>query len=447
MEKGVFVLGAYDGWQIANALWDGARMLLENPLLYLGTALMYAETYRTSRQERGFFGFRLTRAWRSVGLRWVYAFIAGLIASAISVASGLTLDVWGVGAVVVLSILLACIRLRLCATVYAIAILVALSRVLLMLPVPSGPSWLRETWLHLARQPVSPWLAAAALCLLLEVGLLLVGRYRFVAPAFVQSKRGRAIGAWTSQLAFVVPVLWVAPGGHPLLHTPWPWPLLGGLGAAGATLAGIPLFLGQSGLYAALTPQGAASIRAAYDAVCGALLAADAWAVVHLGPTWAWAGVLIALLGQEAATWHVHWRELLADPLYAPVSDGVKLLAVVPGSLADTMGLKPGEIITHINQVPVQTSYDLHFALDQNPAYAKLQVYDVRGEMRLVGKPVFSGERAKLGLILAPDVPGVPSYRRRRVGLFQTLYLKAQTSGNSYEDVFVDVDPAPPHQT
>ncbi len=425
-------------------------MLLVNPMLYVGTALMFAESYRISRQERGFFGFRLTRAWRSVVSRWGWALLFGLIASVVSVAAGVTLDVWGIGCVAILSLILTAIRLRFAATVYAIAILLALQRIFAAFPVPGSDSWLGQLWLHLKAQSVAGWLAAAALCCLLEAALLFVNRYSHASPVYVQSKRGRAIGAWMSRLGFVVPVLWVEPGTLHLPQLTWPWPILGGLAAAGMTLtgitlAGMPLVVGHSGIYAGLLPQRAAGIRALYQAGAGVLLAVLAFAAGHLHPGWAWAGVVVIILAQEVSLWHMHWLELAADPLYAPVPNGVKVLAVVPGSVADAMGLRPGEVITHINQVPVETSYDLHFALDQNPAYAKLQVYDARGEMRLVGKPVFSGERAKLGLILAPDVPGLPTYRQRRSGLFQMLYLKVRTSDNPYEEVFFDVDPAPPH--
>jgi hypothetical protein len=443
------MLGAYDWWQIGRAMWNGLRMLLLNPVLYIGTGLMFLEIYRNSRQERKFFGFRMTRAWRSVVWRWLQALSAGLVASAVSLTVGLSVDVWGVGAVVVVSLLLASIRLRWLASIYGIAVVVAVAQILAALPVPHGPAWLVSLWQHLAAQDPADWLAIGALCCLLEAALLGLNRLRGSSPVLVHSKRGRTIGAWISQLGFVVPVLCIQPGNLPVPGLPWPWPLMGGLvGAAfagGITLAGMPLVIGHSGVYAGLKPERGAGIVAVYSLAIGVLLAADAYVTAHFNSGLAWLGVVLALIGRELAVWHVHWRESLADPLYAPVAGGVKVLAVMSGSVADAMGLQPGEVITHVNQVPVHSTYDLHFAFDQNPAYAKLQVCDARGEIRIVGKPVFTGERAKLGLILAPDTPGLPSYRGRSMGLFQTLYLRVATSENPYEEVWVDTDPVPPH--
>ncbi len=89
------------------------------------------------------------------------------------------------------------------------------------------------------------------------------------------------------------------------------------------------------------------------------------------------------------------------EPRFAPDDRGIRVLYVIRGSLAERLGIRPAELITYVNQAPVHTEYDFHFALGQNPAYARFQVTDERGEPRLVSSPVFEGECHDLGLILS----------------------------------------------
>jgi hypothetical protein len=156
-----------------------------------------------------------------------------------------------------------------------------------------------------------------------------------------------------------------------------------------------------------------------------------------LHPVWAAVGAILALVAREWGVWAQFLRETRREPLFAPSPDGVRVLATVEGSLAEKMGLRPGEVITQVNQVPVHTAYDLHFALDQNPAYARLHVLDLHGELRMAGKPVYVGERHQLGLIPVPDM-GSPALRLQPGGLFATLSWFL-----SDEDDGARVSPAP----
>jgi hypothetical protein len=75
--------------------------------------------------------------------------------------------------------------------------------------------------------------------------------------------------------------------------------------------------------------------------------------------------------------------------------------------------------------VPVNTPFDLHFAINQNPAFVKLEVMDDQGEIRFVGKPRYTGEHHNLGLILVPDdaakeyvrLESIPVWKRLRSSL------------------------------
>lgn len=190
---------------------------------------------------------------------------------------------------------------------------------------------------------------------------------------------------------------------------------------------------GFSAVLMAVRPAEAIRLTSRVSLLMGIVLVLDALAVHFWGAGFGWLGVVAMVLGRELPVWLIRQHENQNDPLFSPSKDGVRILTTREGSLAETMGLVPAEVVTHVNQVPVHSNYDLHFAFDQNPAYAKLQVIDERGEMRIVGKPVYTGELNQLGLVLAPDQPFGPCYRKSEFGLFQTLYLRIATPPSSLE--------------
>ncbi|MCL6516821.1 PDZ domain-containing protein, partial [Alicyclobacillus sp.] len=259
---------------------------------------------------------------------------------------------------------------------------------------------------------------------LCEALLLALFQTRRLRPVYVLSKRGRAIGAFAMHLAFVLPV-WL-----PLAGTS----AAAGLPAwAGAGFTAVPAAIGFGGVFAGLPTRRVLAAVCLRDLGIALLLAAGAFVGRSMGSGWALLALWLAVGTAEGVRLWVDRAEAAADPLFAPSPDGVRVLATLPGSLAEAMGLAPGEVITHVNQIPVHTGYDLHFAFDQNPAYARLRVVDPRGEARLVGKPVYDGERVKLGLLLVPEDGQAPCYPSVPCGLLQTVGLRDPGTGRTPE--------------
>ncbi len=426
--------------QFAALCWIGAKGLLENPLLYLGIVFMIWDVRRIAVMERQFFGFRVSRPGHQLVRLWFSSLICGLIVSLVTLALGITIDPWQAWTVTALCFLAGIVRLRFGAGVYGIAGLVLLGTILSHLSLPQTSSWLTHWLTSIKSLPVADWLSLACLLILAEAVLLIVARPK-ESPVLRRSKRGRPIGAFALQSAFLLPVISISPSSlaiHP--GFPWAWPLWGAVAAVGAGAWGLPLFVGYSGVHAVLSGKEAVSRQLPVLLIMAVLLGAAAWASHVLAPVYALVGVAIIIAGREWAVLRVRRAELKGDPKYVPTTEGVKVLAVEPGSVAASMELKPGEIIRQINQVPVHTAYDLHFAFDQNPAYAKLEVLDVRGELRLVGKPVFSGERHRLGLVLVPERPTAYSLNKPAFGLFQTLYPRLDAPSVGPEEAWSSPD-------
>ena len=415
----------YAWWQIAQMIFHAFLLLLLNPVLYLATILLVWDLLRNVRAERRFFGIRVTRVWIPLLMRYVKAVCVGTLLTLVCLACGIEVRQSEIYLVSGLSILLGVFRIRFGNTPSAIFLLIFMAWIAVHVSVPAS-SFLAKPVRFFSEVHIVSWLAL--LCVSYAAQFLMVWWHRKegVAPALVESRRGRGIGALVVQLAFVIPVGVLTPGNHPFqeLFFHWSWLAVHG----GINLGAIPFVMGFSAVTLGTEPRRILKRLLIDSAVSTVVLAGSAYMAVHFGSVFSLAGVIFALLLQEGTILQFRFRESYRDAICAPQSEGVVVLYTIKGSLAEEMGLRPGEIITHVNQVPVHSEYDLHFAFDQNPAYAKLQVIDRRGELRIIGKPVYDGERHQLGLILAPQGTDVPCYCNRPVGLLQTLYLKFSTS-------------------
>lgn len=421
-----FMLG-YPWWQIGRAAEAGLRVLAVNPLLYIGIALMIWELRRNARLERSSFGVRVTRLMRPLYTRFWQALLMGLLGSLLCWALGITLrpqDIWAASGILAL---LALIRLRLAASIYSISALVLAAVAAQSVPPPvwiGNSRWLSLAWADLQGLSISGWLAVGSFATLASATLVWWNRRTGPAALVVVGKRGRPIGGLLVQLAFVVPLFMWTPGVMSIpgfVTAGWPWlgPRSGGL-----SLAAMPLWLGHSEVFTTEPPIRGLHRVTLYSLLAAAVLGLDSYAVWRWGVRVGAIGPVLAVGLEEFRAWRGRRMAHRAEPVYGQSPDGVRVLAVAQGSLAETMALEAGEVITHVNQVPVHSAYDLHFAFDQNPAYAKLQVLDQRGEPRIVGKAVYTGERHRLGLILLPDAPEGLRVRPSASGLLQSLYMR-----------------------
>lgn len=411
---------------IGHAALNGLESLLSNPLFYLILVVMLWDRTRNSKFERRFFGVRVSKVW----LPWLRRFAAGLLigafASIVLMVAGVVVQPITVWVLTGITIILALIRLRFSATGYGLAILLAVSLAGRMLPLHSYGTFSGQVGAFLSAVDVDSWMGIAAVLFLVEALWLRLHKQSSFAPAVVTSKRGRSMGAAVLQLPLLLPVVVLAPGHYALPSgLPHSWPWVGTLPGE-FTLVGIPILAGFSAVLLTVRSEDAVQLTAKTSLMTGVLLALDAVAVHEFGIVFGWIGILVMVLGRELPVWWLRHRENRNDPLFAPSMEGVRILATREGSLGEKMGLLPAELVTHVNQVPVHSNYDLHFAFDQNPAYAKLQVVDRQGEARIVGKPVYTGELNQLGLILAPDQPLAASYHKPQIGLLQTIYLRTE---------------------
>jgi len=415
---------------VGETVLHAVLVFVLNPTLYLGLLFTVLERQRLAKSERKFFGVRVTRRFRPLLRQLLIGISAGIVISVLSLAFGMILSPWEIWTLAIGSVVCSVIQLRYFSTYYIIALLALASACARWLPPDISGGYAAKVIRTLSSVHLDSLIMLAALALLAEAALLWSLRNRNASPAVSLGKRGHSIGGFLIQLSFCVPVIVFTNGSRFTIvnHSFLQGLHLGAVPFAFSFLA-LPLWVGHGALTTVQYPRNYVSALARFNVWLGATSILLSFAIRYVSVDFTWVAVVVIIAGKEWLTLSVKVQELLSEPIFVTTQQGIRVLATQPYSLAETLGIESGEVITHINQVPVHTLYDLHFAFEQNPAYAKLQVLDRRGEVRIIGGAVYTGEKNKLGIVMTPDTRMPYGYRPMVGGLFQTLYLRMKPVG------------------
>ncbi|WP_018132059.1 PDZ domain-containing protein [Effusibacillus pohliae] len=391
-------------WPFVSELARGFGGILLQPFFYVAILLVYLQYRRQVQLERKMFGVRVTSAESQTVRSLAYGILGGAAATLLIAGIGIVLNPTDFVYVWAVTVLLALFNLRFICFAYGGGILSVLALGLKALPEYSIRwPWLADTYANLRALSVPHLLALVATLHLVEALLVWLQGKEGASPVFIQGKRGRLIGGFILQKFWVLPLAAVVVTGSGGLQPPAWWILLPAAAVQGLQIFPIPAVLGYSGVALSRHP----AEKAARTAGCLALYAIILLGLTLLGDRWVpallWAAAVFSPAAHELLIKWDMQDEKVRQPRFVKPLQGLRILAVLPGSPAESLELKPGEVIVKANGVPVNTPFDLHFALNQNPAFIKLEVVDEQGEIRFAGKPRFTGEPHSLGLILVPD--------------------------------------------
>ncbi len=408
---------------ILEGLWslaEAAAQLFLQPFYYI-SIIMIALLYR--RQvllERKLFHARLhswgAKTWRTV----IAGLLAGIAVSVLFAFLGMDLTLEGIVCIWAVTIVLLLFRVRYLCLAYSVGLLGVAQFGLNLFPGFAGTGWGGEI-VRIVRELDIP----ALLCLvgLLHIAEGLLVRWQgasFAGPLFYEGKRGKLVGGYQMQSLWAVPLFLLVPMETTGNVLPWT-PFFGGdAWQGGFGMIGLPIIIGFSEMTMGLLPKDKARVSSrrllAYGAAVLVLALAAAW----------WSPLLLlaalaAFLLHEGLVWYSRYEEQQRSPLYVNPQGGVRVLAVLPGSPADELGIRAGETIVKVNGVPVPTKEDLHAALRINPAYCKLEVRNLAGESKFLQRAIYAGDHHQLGAILAPDELAPAAVRLQPLSLLQLV--------------------------
>ncbi|WP_338045959.1 PDZ domain-containing protein [Paenibacillus sacheonensis] len=384
---------------------SAALGLLLSPFYYIGVLLIMLQYFRQTRLERKLFHVRL-HAWPNQLARTMGAGLGvGVLLTLAGLFLGVTVDgdavlwLWGTAVVLLL------VRVRYLCFAYSAGMLGLLQWGLGWAALDGRGDWLGEAARSIAALDIPGLLVLVALMHIAEGLLVRWQGAQFASPLFLEGKRGKLVGGYMLQGYWPVPMLLLVPAAAGSGGVDLSWSLLLGDGSAwshGVTMIGFPMMIGFTELTRTMLPEAkarsASKALLVYGVIVGAAaVAASLWSPFML------AAALCALLLHEALVAVSYYKEDANSPLYVHDDRGLRILAIIPGTPAEAMGLQAGEIIRKVNGTRVRTKEELHAALHINSAFCKLEAINLEGHVKFVQRARFAGEHHQLGVVLSPD--------------------------------------------
>lgn len=404
------------------ASWGTAVIhLLIQPYYYI--ALIFIALYyrRQVALERKLIHVKLhswgRETWRTV---WTGG-VAGLVVSLAAVALGVSLSYTAVACIWVVSLVLMLFRVRYLCFAYSIGVLGIAQFVLSFFPdtLQSGAA---GTIAGALREMDIP--ALLVLAALLHLAEALLARWqgaRLATPLFLAGKRGKVVGGYQLQAFWPLPLFLLIPPGAGIGELPW-HPLLGG----GLGLVSLPVIIGFSEMTQGMLPGRKAARTSGrllvYSIVLlGLSLLADWWSPLTL------VAALTAVLLHEGLSWYSALEERSISPVFVHPPAGRKVLAVLPGSPGQELGILPGEVLLKVNGVLLTGAAQLHEALRMNSAFCKLEVLNREGESKYLQRAIYDGDHHQLGIILVPEPDGSVTAEAKPSSIFSIIGMQTGT--------------------
>ncbi|MCL6611444.1 MAG: PDZ domain-containing protein [Peptococcaceae bacterium] len=374
-------------------------LFLEPEFLFLMAAVtaLVALQYRRSEAVRAsMFGVKTRGMWRDTLSATLLGLAGGLGGSILIVLAGLPLT--GSGTVFVLflfiAVLLMLINPRFICFAYAGGI-ISLANIITGLP------------------PVNIYqvLALVAVLHMVESVLIFFSGHLGAVPTFFGDSSGRVLGGFTLQKFWPIPLVALTVAAYPdsrelFGNMPQWWPLIkpGEVEphvSAGYALVSVVAGLGYGDLAIARSPWEKSRLSAFYLALYSvtlftlAVLAQD---FHFLAPV----AALFSPLGHELVICVGRRMELAGRPAFAPSDRGVRVLDVIPDSIAWNMGIRSGDVLITVGGYPVNDRWGLKHALEKVPGSLELEFLRGRGQVYSRGLAFRPDLNRPLGVLVVP---------------------------------------------
>ena len=369
--------------------------VLVEPLFWIVMAIVAFQYRQMQRNQLAMFGVAGPPLTRQVFWAFIYGTFGGVMGSVVLTLVGVNIERMGFQYIWPLAITLALINMRVLCFAYAGG-LVAISNALFGWPNVDVPQVL----------------ALVAALHVTESVLIAISRRYGATPVIIKHGE-RLVGGFNLQNFWPLPLVVLGTvamqsGALPegVFHTPDWWPLLP-LGIdppVGSewvyVMMPVVAALGYSDVAISSTPEQ----RRRQSAVSLALYSLSLLAMALLAAKFAWLklpAALLSPLGHEYLVRRDSRSELSGPPRYVPPVQGVMVLDTIDGGIAREMGLRSGDILLELADMPTDRGGALAYAIDWAPPLFEMLVLRDGAVIRLPGR--FPPGPRQLGIILVPE--------------------------------------------
>lgn len=369
-----------------------------SPLFWAVILLIGLMHRRLSQVKESLFGLPEEPLWPEMIRASLFGILGGVVGSFLLVLTGISLTMVGVTYLWIVAALLMFISPHLLCFSYS-AGLISLSHLLWGWPEVDVPQLM----------------GLVAVLHMVESLLIRFSGHLGAVPIYARNSRGEIAGAFNLQKFWPLPLVGLVlvaqvPESGKILAVPQWWPLIKPNMAQitpESTYVLFPLVaaLGYSDLAMAHTPEKKSKKSSRELGLYSLILLVLAIIASHQR-SWSILAALFGPLGHEYLIRRGRKAEMTGSPLYTAVPGGVKILNVERNSLAQKLGLKSGDVLTKVNQQPVENKEQL-FALLKDYS-GPLKVTVKRG-LRTFEREGIQLLKVPFGIIPVPE-PAEPKY-------------------------------------
>lgn len=380
-----------EAWFIELA--KGIGRIFLNPIFYWTFVLILLAGYIRIRRERINFGFKLFDVFSEWKNTWVLSILSGLLISIIFVSAGMIFSYETILLLGIVTIALSITaRFTMLSASYTIGITYL---VLLLLPIllENQNAVNKEMFSNTNFIGLSFLLA---IFLTVEALLLKRNTRNTTFPDLEFGRRGVWTGVHHVKKLSVIPFFVLIPSGLITPIAPF-WPYFGMNGETYSLLL-VPFLLGFDYTVKGSIPEKAALQIARSIHILSLFVLLLAAGSIYVG--WlSLVAVILAILGRE----YINYKHRQSDkekPYYFNKNErGLKVLAIIPGTPADRLGILAGETIVKVNRKKINTMDEFYYGLQDSGAYFRLEIIGDNGEIRYVQSALYEEDHHELGII------------------------------------------------
>ncbi len=403
-------------FQVIPMVFQAFIKMLINPIFWIVVFFISFQYKRFSKIKKDLFGVKSEPIWQNTLLATAHGIIGGLVGSFLMILVGISLSNIGIGFLWVLSLSLMFIHPRFICFAYSGGI-IALSSLILGWPNVDVP--------HL--------IGLVAILHMVEGLLILIGGHLGAMPIYTKDRQGRVVGGFNLQKFWPIPIV-----GMLLMQLPsnglvqgtvsmpewWPIikPAMSNLDNAFYLILPVVAALGYGDLAITSTPKEkskkSAFFLTAYSFILLSLaVAASYYSVLAI------AAALFSAFGHEWVIKIGRRMEMKGESIYVAPDEGIMILDVMRGTAASKISLMSGDIIKRINNMNVDSSYDLGLAME----HATVDIFEIecvtrQGKYRRVTMKKPHGE--PFGIIPVPESYDRPQVEESRGGALTRLFRR-----------------------
>ncbi|WP_106496682.1 PDZ domain-containing protein [Lentibacillus sp. Marseille-P4043] len=380
-------------------LLKGIGRLFLNPLIYWAVILVVLSGISRIKRERNNFGTKIFDVFTEWKNTWSISIISGFVISLLALGIGIVFSYETILMLSVVSIVLSLsMRFTLLSPSYTIGLTYLL---LLFIPYFLKQQSFAEMDSNLFTDSnFSGLVLLLGLLLLVEAIHLKRVKRNASFPDLVLGNRGKWVGQHHVKKMSMIPFFILVPSGYITSFIPF-WPYFS-LGGDTYSILLVPFLIGFDHVIKGNIPQVAQRKLATSIGILGVFVLL--LASISIFASWvSLTAVLVAILGREFISYKHRIRDKAKVPYFNISANGLKVLAIIPDTPADRLGILTGETIYKVNGQKVHNVAGFYRALQANGAFFKLDIVDDSGEVRFVQSAFYQGDHHELGILFAKE--------------------------------------------